>query len=206
MVELAMSAPGSITHWLGKLKEGVGVAAQPIWERYCHQLVLRARQRLTTAPNRVADEEDVALCAFTSFCRAVEQNRFPQLNDRDDLWQLLIVLCDRKAHDLVKSERRLRRGGGRVLDEAALADQVGEEFALAEIAALEPTPEFSAQIADECRRLLGVLDNAELRWIALRKMEGFTVAEIAEQLGCVPRTIKRRLQVIRRIWQEDGGT
>jgi DNA-directed RNA polymerase specialized sigma24 family protein len=201
-----MSSPGSVTLWLGKLKAGVGEAAQPIWQRYFHQLVTRARQKLAAAPNRVSDEEDVALCAFASFCRAVEQNRFPQLNDRDDLWQLLIVLSDRKAHDVVQSERRLRRGGGRVLDEAALGDaRLGEALALAEIVALEPTPEFTAQVAEECQRLLGLLNDAELRRLALRKMEGFSVAEIADQLGCVPRTIKRRLQVIRRIWEEEGA-
>lgn len=201
-----MSSPGSVTSWIGKLKAGDVAATQPIWERYFHQLVLRARHRLAAAPNRVTDEEDVALCAFASFCRAVEQNRFPKLNDRDDLWQLLVVLSDRKACDVIQSERRLRRGGGRILDEAALGDgRAGETFALAEIVAEEPTPEFTAQVADECRRLLGLLNDAELRVVALRKMEGFTVAEIAEQIGCVPRTIKRRLHVIRRIWQEEGG-
>lgn len=41
------------------------------------------------------------LSAFHSFCRAAAQGRFPRLNDRNDLWQLLIVLSDRKAHNLV---------------------------------------------------------------------------------------------------------
>jgi DNA-directed RNA polymerase specialized sigma24 family protein len=197
---------GSISHWLDRLKAGVGEAAQPIWERYYSLLVARVRRRLAAAPTRVADEEDVALGAFASFCRAAEQNRFPQLNDRDDLWQLLIVLSDRKACDAIQAERRLCRGGGRVLDEAALGDGRGARAAtLDEVVAPDPSPDISAQVAEECRRLLNRLPDPELRLVAVRKMEGFSVPEIAEQLGCVPRTVKRRLQVIRRIWRDEGG-
>src|SRR5580692_3110205 len=109
-----MSGSGSVSLWIDQLKGGAREAAQPLWERYFRKLVERVRQKLATAPRRAVDEEDVALNAFASFCRAVEQNRFPKLNDRDDLWQLLIVMSDRKAYDLITSERCLRRGAGRV--------------------------------------------------------------------------------------------
>jgi hypothetical protein len=69
----------------------------------------------------VADEEDVALSAFDSFCRGAEKGRFPRLQDCDDLWQLLFMITTRKAADLVEHERRQKRGGGLVLDEAMLA-------------------------------------------------------------------------------------
>jgi DNA-directed RNA polymerase specialized sigma24 family protein len=199
------SSSGSVTLWLDQLKAGAREAAQPLWERYFHQLVERTRRKLAARPPRGADEEDVALSAFKSFYRAAEGGRFPQLNDRDDLWQLLIVLTDRKACDLLAFEGRQRRGGGRVLDEAALgpADASGGR-PLAAIASQEPTPAFAAQVAEEYRRLLGLLGDDDLRRIALRKMEGYTVEEIAAELGCVPRTVKRRLQLIRRIWQEEG--
>jgi DNA-directed RNA polymerase specialized sigma24 family protein len=35
-------------------------------------------------------------------------------------------------------------------------------------------------------------------------MENYTVEEIAAQLGCVPRTIRRRLHRIRSIWEEES--
>jgi DNA-directed RNA polymerase specialized sigma24 family protein len=40
----------------------------------------------------------------------------------------------------------------------------------------------------------------ELRQIAERKLEGQENAQIALELGCGLRTIERRLQEIRRIW------
>src|SRR5262249_24542010 len=85
---------------------------QKIWEVYFQRLVGLARTELRAAPRRAADEEDVALSAFDSFCRAAGQDRFPQLLDRDDLWQLLVVITVRKAVNLLKAERRQKRGGG----------------------------------------------------------------------------------------------
>src|SRR3954469_7065224 len=109
-----MSSQGSVTHWISLLKAGEHAAVQPLWERYFPRLVALARARLRGAPRRVADEEDVALSAFDSFCRHAEQGRFPQLLDRDDLWQVLVMLAARKAVELIRHECRLKRGGGEV--------------------------------------------------------------------------------------------
>ena len=92
-----MSSPGSVSHWLGLLKAGDSTAAQPLWQRYFARLVGLARAKLRGTPRRAADEEDVALSAFDSFCRAAGQNRFPRLLDRDDLWQVLVMLTARSS-------------------------------------------------------------------------------------------------------------
>jgi DNA-directed RNA polymerase specialized sigma24 family protein len=200
-----MSSPGSVTLWIAQLKAGERDAVQPLWQNYCRRLTARARRRLAGVPRRAADEEDVALSAFDSFCRAAEQGRFPQLHDRDDLWQLLLVLTDRKACDLANYERRDRRGGGWVVDEAALPQESEspENAPLDEVQSLEPSPSFAALAAEEFRRLLGVLGDDDLRHVAVRKMEGYTVEEIAAQLGRVPRTVKRWLRLIRQTWGQE---
>jgi DNA-directed RNA polymerase specialized sigma24 family protein len=182
-----------MTYWIDQLKAGDQAAAGPLWEGYFQQLVMRTRQKLAGLPRRAADEEDVALSAFASFCRAAAQGRFPQLHDRDDLWHLLIVIADRKAGRLVQYERRQRRGGGRP----------AEVFPLAQVAGREPSPEFAAQVGEECQHLLAVLDDPELQRAAVLKMEGYTVAEIASQMGCAPRTVKRWLQLIRQTWEQE---
>jgi DNA-directed RNA polymerase specialized sigma24 family protein len=199
-----MSSPRSVTHWIGQLKAGDHAAAQPLWQRYFRRLVGLARKRLQGAARRAADEEDVALSAFDSFCRGAERGRFPQLSDRGDLWPLLVLITARKALDLVAHERRQKRGGGAVRGESALLGRPEAEPGLEQILGREPSPEFAAQVADECRRLLGRLGDAELRAIALCRMEGDTEDEIAAKLGCAPRTIRRRLRLIRSIWTEEG--
>ncbi len=61
---------GSITGWLGDLKEGDQAAAQPLWEHYFSKLVTVARTKLRRMRKSTADqdEEDAALSAFNSFC------------------------------------------------------------------------------------------------------------------------------------------
>src|SRR6516162_145511 len=106
-----MSSPGSVTAWIAQLRAGDAAAAQPLWEGYYRRLVGLARQRLLGRPRAAADEEDVALSAFDSFCRGAEQGRFPRLADRDNLWQLLVTITARKALQLIRHERRRKRGG-----------------------------------------------------------------------------------------------
>jgi DNA-directed RNA polymerase specialized sigma24 family protein len=195
------SSTGSVTHWIGRLRAGDQAAAQPLWERYFGQLVGLARKRLQGGPRRAADEEDAALSAFDSVCRGIECLRFPQLVDRDDLWRLLVVITARKALALVRHENRKKRGGGKVQ-----AGAESEQDALAQVVGLEPSPAFAAQVAEECRRLLDLLGDTELRSIALWKMEGHTTEEIAAKLDCVPRTVERKLRVIRGLWNPEGGS
>jgi len=204
---MPMSADGSVTHWIGRLQAGDRAAAQHLWERYFHRLVGLARKKLRDAPRRVADEEDVALSAFDSFCRGAEGGRFPQLHDRDNLWRLLFALTARKAFDLVRDQRRLKRGGGAVRGESALLGPEGPpegEAGLEQVLDREPTPEFAAQVAEECQRLLDLLGDDELRAVAQAKMEGDTTGQIAARLGRSPRSVERKLQLIRSLWEKEG--
>jgi DNA-directed RNA polymerase specialized sigma24 family protein len=196
-----MPPAGSVTQWIHLLKQGDHPgAAQQVYTNYFLRLVSLARQRLQNTPRRAADEEDVALSALDSFFRGAAANRFPHLDDREDLWQLLVLITDRKAKDLTRHERRQKRGGG--LDEAAL----GSTFppGLSGVPSEEPTPEFAAEMAEQCRRLFDVLGARELRQIALWKMESYSNEEIAAKLQYALRTVERKLALIRSIWKKEG--
>jgi DNA-directed RNA polymerase specialized sigma24 family protein len=184
-----MSSGGSVTQWINDLKAGHSSAAEPLWERYFHRIVQLARTRLQNLRRAAADEEDVALNAFDSFCRRAEQGRFERLIDRNDLWCLLAVLTVRKAIDL----RRREKG------------PPAPEQHFEQVLSREPTPDSVAEVADECRRLFDLLGDPDLRSIALWKMDGDTHEEIAARLGCVVRTVERRLAVIRSIWEAEVG-
>jgi len=190
-----MASEGSITHCIQLLKAGERAAAQQLWEWYLHRLVGLGRAHLWGTSRRVADEEDVALSAFESVYQRAERGQFPRLNDRDDLWQLLVVVTVRKAIDLVRREGRLTRGSGRVL---VLSELAGP--GLEEVFDTELTPELAVQMAEECRRLYSCLGDDTLRAVARWKMEGHTNAEIAAKLECVPQTVERKLRTIRRLW------
>ncbi|HEV3261787.1 MAG TPA: ECF-type sigma factor [Gemmataceae bacterium] len=200
-----MGSTGSVTYWIERLKAGEPAAAQQLWEGYFDRLVRLARARLAAAPRRAADEEDAALSAFDSFCRGAAEGRFPRLHDRDDLWQLLVLLTARKASNMVRDERRLRRGGGKVWNASALPRRGSPQGpALADVAGREADPEMAAQMAETCRELLGRLGDATLQEIAMWKMEGHTNEEIAAKLGRSVGTVERKLHLIRVIWEAEG--
>lgn len=196
-------ADESVSEWLVDLKAGSETAARHVWERYFEKLVHLARLKLGAAPRRVADEEDVALSALDSFCRHAAGGRFPQLEDRDDLWKLLFTITERKAAMQVKHERRQKRGGGRH-DEQLYAGSDSGEFANHPIAR-EPTPDFALQLVEEMRRLLEQLQDEMLTKVAIMKMEGHTNAEIAAATSVSVRTVIRKLDVIRSIWSRESA-
>ena len=189
--------------WLGPLKDGDPEAARRVWEAAFPKLVALARNRLRTISRAAADEEDLALSAFASFCRGAEQGRFPRLDDRTDLWQILLMLVHRKAVNAARLETRAKRGGGRVVQASVVA---GNEAAdpLASIRTGEPTPEAAACVAEECERLLKMLSDPTLRDVALWKMEGYTNAEIAKKIGRVEGTVERKLGIIRETWAAEA--
>ena len=199
---------GSVTHWLGALKGGDAAAAQRLWERYFDKLVRLARAKLGAMPRGAADEEDVALSAFHSFCRGAARGRFPRLDDRYNLWRLLVTITARKALDQVRRQARQKRGGGRVLVGSAQAG--GEDdtdgAGLDQVVGQEPTPQFAAMVADECRRLLAALDDETLRQVALLRMEGYSDEEIAARVDCSLRTVSRKLALIRKAWLREGAS
>jgi DNA-directed RNA polymerase specialized sigma24 family protein len=185
-----MASDDSVSAWLEQLKDGDQDAARHLWDRYFSRLEELARQRVKGMSRGEADEEDLALSAFASFCLAVASGRFPELTDRNQLWALLIGFTRRKACDYW---RRLARGEG-------------PELELREVMDRKATPELAASMADECRRLLHILGEGSLRQVALLKLEGCTDQEIAGRMDCGLRTVERKLQRIRSIWEKAGVT
>jgi RNA polymerase sigma factor (sigma-70 family) len=199
-----MPTDDSVTRWIRGVEAGLPDAPQQLWDHYFERLVRLARTRLAGGvPQRAADAEDVALSAFATFCRRAAEGQLEPLRDRDNLWALLAKIAVCKATDLARRERRQKRGGGAVRGDSVWegqdsdADVVGIEQVLDSA----PTPESVVAVAEECRRLLDLLPDPTLRTVALLKLEGYSNEEIAERLGVVTRTVERKLNSIRSLWE-----
>jgi DNA-directed RNA polymerase specialized sigma24 family protein len=198
---------GSVTRWIGDLKAGDGKALQPLWDRYYARLVERARAKLCAlrSSTPVNDEEDVASSAFQSLYQGMREGRFPRLEDRDDLWRLLVHLTACKAVDRHRAEYRRKRGGGKVRSEADMvaagAGGDDEGNPLDRIIGSEPSPEFAAMVAEEYHRRLDELGDETLRRIAELKLACYSNEEIRQQLGCSLRGVTLKLELIRKKWQ-----
>lgn len=142
-----MADQGSITCWIHELREGRPEAAEALWRPYYERLVALASKKLGMAPRRMADEEDMALSAFHSFCAGAAAVRFPRLGNGDDLWQVLVLLTARKAANLRKLLFRQKRGGAGVQGDSDFFSGLDERdrVRIDQIVGNEPSPEFAAQ-------------------------------------------------------------
>jgi len=189
-----------VSQWLLHLAEGDDDAAQNIWNDYFGKLVSLARRKLGGIPNRDYDEEDVAISAMNSFYQGMAQHKFDHVHNRDDLWKLLVTITVRKATARRRSYFAEKRGGGRVRGESIFRHPEDDQGGLAYVLGTEPTPELAAGVAENCRQMLDQLQDETLRQVALWTLEGYRTEEIAEKLGCVRRTVERKLERIREIW------
>src|SRR3974390_720417 len=190
-----MNSPSPVRVWISQLKDGDPRAAQLLWDTYFLRMVEAARAKMHGNSSRMADEEDVALSAFKSFCRGAREGRFPNVLQYGGPWPLLVALTTHKAVDLVRYERRAKRGGPGTRTSEPPAPDAGADgdVSLSQLIGKEPDPKETVQLAEECQDLLDRLSDTILRAIAVWKLEGFTTEEIAAKLDCTTRTVERKL-------------
>lgn len=179
-------------------------AAEELWKRCFPVLVVKAKEHLDKKIRRRVDEEALAAHVLASLCLALQAGRY-ELEDRDDLWKLLLTITFNKARSQAQFEIRERRDIRRE-EEAGAGNEAGsEQGVLADLANAEPTPEEAMLLTENLERLLNALDD-ELRQIAAWKLEGYTNAQIAgpSMLDCSERKVERKLQRIRQVWLEQG--
>jgi RNA polymerase sigma factor (sigma-70 family) len=202
-----MDHPGSVTRLLDQLRsddiQTRHAAAEQIWQRYFPDLLELARRRLHRRVSRREDAEDVLQNMYHSFCARQQRGGFT-LDNRDDLWRLLVGMTLNKARKAVARHTRGKRNIHSEQDAAAVdGDSAAPGWALEVIEAADPTPEQAAQFIEEFEQRLRLLSEP-LRQVALWKLQGYTNAEIAapERLHCSERTVERKLELIRKAWQE----
>ncbi len=197
---LPMETP--ITLWIEELRAADEDAATKLWNHFVRRLCESARRLLRPDTRPAYDEEDAALSAFNSLCGGIVNGRFPDLQDRDGLWKLLLVITERKVAHRVRHDQQQRRDVRRNLTQSIFS-MSAEESARTVIEVLpsrEPTPEFAAEFAETCKLLFHSLGDAALQEVVTLRMEGCADSEIAAKLNCSRRTVQRRLEVIRRHW------
>jgi len=169
------------------VQDGSSSAVRPLLSAYFERLARLASKRLRNVPGLAGYDEDLALRSFHSVYQRLRDPARPlDLASRDDLWRLLATRTISRTIDLIRRHR---------------PREVPGDEDIAQLLTRAPTPEEAAELADECRRLLDSLQEPELRQIALWKVEGYTHEEIAARLGCVRRTIERKVHRIRLIWR-----
>lgn len=193
-----------VSSWVLHLANGNEEVSRKIWDEYFGKLVRLARRKLDGMPLRDVDEEDVALSAMNSFYQGMTQKKFENLKNREDLWKLLVTITARKATAKLRRHYAQKRGGGGIRGESVFQHDNnlfdGRDAGIGNVLGTEPTPELAMDVAENCQEMLDKLGDETLRTIALMTLEGYRTEEIASHLGCVRRTVERKLERIREIW------
>lgn len=196
------ASSNSVTNWIKELKSGDGEAARQLWNRYFQRLVEVAGRKLGGAARRMADEEDVALSVLQALCEGAAAGRFEQLENREDLWSLLVAITSKKAIDQVRRQTSRKRGAGEVRGNSIFATADGDA-GFEQVIAEQPTPEFIALMSEEHSRLLDMLRDEAQREIVRYRLAGYSNEEIASKVGISLRSVERKLNVIRDAWSKE---
>lgn len=176
-------------------------AAHEIWVRFINRVVRTANNKLRNLPRRSIDEEDVAQSAFDAFFRGAKDDQFAKLDDRNDLWQVLAMLTERKAVKAMRRELAQKRGGGKVRGESIFENVLAESHG-GGIEAEDAYDEWADYFTRDVRQMLDMLDPL-LQQIALLRLEGKNNPAIAQETGLTLRSTERKVRLIKDKWQAE---
>lgn len=202
----------SVSRWLADWKAGNAEAAALLWQWYGPELQELARRRLGHFAGGIADEEDIAVCVFHSFLQGARDGTFTQLDSHRDARQVFQKLIRERIIDHLRYSSRGKRNLNRVVerqpaDTEFLHDQ--RPRPLDNFVDLGSNHEDTVDWLDELEHLLKRLDEQKikqvkrdhLRQVALLKVSGFTIKQIAAATNYTPRSIERHLDLIRLVWR-----
>jgi RNA polymerase sigma factor (sigma-70 family) len=142
-------------------------------------------------PHRLFGVEDVVMIVFASLYRSLTSDNHQQIGSYIHLQRRLAVMTKRVVIDLLRHEKRLRRGG---------RGMVNHEFKLDEIAGNADSCEAQIEFSDEVVNLISSLGRRELAELLIARMEGRSYPELAKFFDCSVRTIERRMAQIRTVF------
>ena len=196
--ELEKPEEGSVTGWLNYAKSGDADAMSQLCERYFKRLADVARARFGGSNRVVADEEDIANSVLETLFRNFANGQFPDLQDRNDLWSLLLTITNRKVASQIRANLRQKRGSGNVIAMTDIQASIHAEIDFS--ASKYPTHETLAILSDLCNTLVDRLEDPEIQKIAILKLAGYSNREIAFKLERLPKSIDRKVNLIREQW------
>lgn len=177
---------------LQRWKAGDETAAEEIFSRYVSRLAGLARSRLSDKMQRRVDPEDVVQSVYRSFFHHAKNDRY-ELKRSGDLWRLLAGITINKTMGQVEFHRAAKRsidGEGDFPADASSA--LVSPIAIAR----DPTVEEAVALTEEIETFMTLLDTVQRKVLELRLQDKST-SEIAEEIECSPRTVRRILERVK---------
>ncbi len=161
-------------------------AAEELFRRYSMRLTALARSRLSATLKTRVDPDDIVQSAYRSFFLLARDGQVV-LQDKGDLWRLLVRITLRKVY---RSARRHRADCRSVYREHCMVDEMD-----AIAPGREPTPSEAVGLIDELREVLAPLSAVQRRIVEMR-LQGHDIEAIANDVRRSTRTVRRTLAAI----------
>jgi RNA polymerase sigma-70 factor (ECF subfamily) len=172
-------------------------AARELFERYVDRLVSVAKRRISERLAGRIDPEDVVQSVFRTFFHRAKEGKFT-IADPDDVCRLLARMTVHKVLRKVEHHTAAKRDAGAEVSHAKDAQE-----RLADLVDREPTPEEANQFLDQLEHFISHLRPEEREILELR-MQGYGTEEVALQLGTYDRKVRRVLERIRGLAEQEG--
>jgi RNA polymerase sigma-70 factor (ECF subfamily) len=182
-----------------RCRAGDADAARQLFERYVDRLVAVARRRLSQPITSRVDPEDIVQSVFRTFFGRLKGGQF-QLDQQNDLCKLLVRITVNKTLRQVAYQKAAKRDPG----QETHADE-GDRESVLQLLARDPAPEEAVAFLDQLEHFLLNLTPDERRILEMR-MQGYSNEEICNELGIYDRKIRRVLERIRGLAEQEGWT
>ncbi len=192
-----MSEPAANRDLLEQWRAGDQQAARQIVDRYAERLIALARRRISQRLNSRVDPEDVVQSVFRTFFVRVKEGQF-HIEEEDDLCKLLMRITVHKTLRQVDFHKAAKRDPSM---EGTQGDR--EREGMFELLDSEPTPEAAAMFLDQLEHFLAQLRPQEREILEMR-VQGYSNDEIAAKLGIYDRKIRRTIERIRGLAEQEG--
>lgn len=167
-----------------RVKDGDQEAAHVLYKRYAQRVFGLVDSKLGNKLRASTDAEDIVQSVFRSMFRGVQAGNY-EVQPGSTLWNLLAVISLTKLRRKALHQAAQRRDVERLVSLQTVAEQEANDVS---------TDEFLKLCVRETMQKLRPTD----REILLLRIQGFTVAEISEQMSLSDRTIARRLRTSRK--------
>jgi RNA polymerase sigma-70 factor (ECF subfamily) len=181
---------------LARARVGDAEALNLLIQQYEGEIRLAVRVRLGPALRPHLDTLDIIQSVHGSLIRGLRNDKF-ELSNPKKLLALAIAIVRNKV---AKHWRRYRRERP-LPDQGSACDKV--ENILLSLAAPHDDPAEVAQFKDQIRKLYDSM-SAQDRHVIQRRLEGYSTAEIARELGINPDFLRVRLSRLRQELKETG--
>jgi RNA polymerase sigma-70 factor (ECF subfamily) len=172
-------------------------AARQLFDEYVERLLALARRRINLRLARRVDAEDVVQSVFRTFFQRLQAGNF-RLEGQDDLAKVLVRITVRKTLRHIAFHQAARR-------DLRLEEEGSSYDPLPGLIGREPTPAAAVAFLDQLEHFLGRLRPQERQILEMR-LQGFSSEEIAGQLGTYDRKVRRVLERVRALAEQEDLT